>query len=484
MTPNAPSADPVSPAGLLADLASVVGPGQVLTDPEVVRSFTSDWTGRFTGPAVAVVRPGTTEEVAGVVRACAAAGATIVVQGGNTGLVGGSVPPPAGTGAEPVLLSTVRLAGVGPVDTAAAQVTVGAGATLAAVQEAARTAGLEFPVDLAARASATVGGMVATNAGGLHVLRYGTMRRQVIGAEVVLADGSVLSRLTGLVKDNTGYDLSQLMVGSEGTLGIVTAVRLRLVPRRPERAVALLGVPGTAAAVALAAELRRRAEALTAVEIFYQEGLDLVCAHAGLEPPFDARRPAYLLVELTGGPDVLDQLAAVLDDSPVDDAATAVAGDDAGAERLWAYRERHTEAVSGLGVPHKLDVTLPLGALAAFEGEVRQVVASGWPGTTVVLFGHVGDGNLHVNLVGPPPDDDGVDGAVLELVARHGGSISAEHGIGRAKVRWLHLSRSPAELGAMRAVKQALDPRGTLNPGVLLAGPGRDASDDETERQR
>lgn len=456
---------PVS--GVVAALAEVVGPAHVLTDADVVRGYGTDWTGRFQGPVRAVVRPASTAEVAGVLRACGEAGAPVVVQGGNTGLVGGSVPAP-GADAEAVVLSTTRLAAVGPVDPVAGQVTAGAGATLADVQAAARAAGFTFPVDLAARDSATVGGMVATNAGGLTVLRYGAMRRQVLGAEVVLADGSAWSRLSGLVKDNTGYDLSQLMVGSEGTLGVLTAVRLRLVPQQPNRAAALLGLPSTAAVVAVTAELRRRAEGLQAVEVFYQDGLDLVCAHGGLEPPFAARRPVYLLVEVAGRGEVVDDLAGALAEVEVDDAATAVADDDAGAARLWAYRERHTEAISSLGVPHKLDVTLPIGSLAAFEAEVRRVVADQAPGSTLILFGHVGDGNLHVNVVGPAADDEAVDGAVLQLVAAHGGSISAEHGIGRAKVPWLGLSRSPEEVAAMRALKAALDPAGLLNPGVLF----------------
>lgn len=449
-----------------------MGAAHVLVDPDVVAGYTTDWTGRFTGPARLVVRPGSADEVAAVLRACADAGVAVVVQGGNTGLVGGSVPPPAGSGgAPPVVLSTTRLVDIGPVDPLSQQVTAGAGATLAAVQAAARAAGLELAVDLAARDSATVGGMVATNAGGLHVVRYGAMRQQVVGTEAVLADGRILRRLSGLVKDNTGYDLSQLLVGSEGTLGVVTAVRLRLVPHLPDRAVALLGLASTADAVALAARLRQRLDTLSAAELFTREGMALVCEHAGLERPFTADPPVYLLVEVSGRGDVVTGLAGALGDAAVDDDATAVADDDAGAARLWAYRERHTEAVSGLGVPHKLDVTLPLGELAAFEPAVRRVVDEAWPGATTVLFGHVGDGNVHVNVVGPPADDESVDGAVLSLVAAHGGSISAEHGIGRAKVPWLGLSRSPAEISAMRAVKQALDPGALLNPGVLLPPP-------------
>lgn len=460
--------DHAAQRALAEELRATVGPGQVLVDPDVVRSYTTDWTGRFSGPAAMVVRPGTTDSLSRVLRSCGAAGVPVVVQGGNTGLVGGSVPPPAGTAVSPVLLSTTRLCDIGPVDTLSNQVTAGAGATLATVQGAARRAGLAFAVDIAARDSATVGGMLATNAGGHHVLRHGSMRRQVAGSEVVLADGTVLSHLGGLVKDNTGYDLSQLMAGSEGTLGVITAVRLRLVPQETERAVALLGLPSTAAAVELTSGLLRRAEGLRAAELFYDDGLELVCAHSGMERPLKVRRPVYLLVELGGRGDMVGQLAAALSGAAVDDEATALSEDEAGAARLWAYRERHSEAVAGLGVPHKLDVTLPAGALGAFESALRRLLEGSFPGATLVLWGHIGDGNLHVNVVGPAPGDEAVDDALLQLVAGHGGSISAEHGVGRAKVRWLGLSRSPGELAAMRALKDALDPLGILNPGVLF----------------
>jgi len=465
--------------GRRGDLLGCLDPSQTVVDPEIVAGFTTDWTGRFSGPAQAVVRPKSTEEVAEVLSACDAEGIPIVVQGGKTGLVGGSVPPAdPGPGPLPVVLSMTRLDEVGPVDEVAYQVTVGAGATLASVQAAARAVGLEFPVDLAARDSATIGGMVGTNAGGLHVLRYGPMRAQVVGLEAVLADGRVISRLSGLVKDNTGYDLSQLLVGSEGTLAVVTRARLRLVPRQPERAVALFGLGSTAAGLELVAGIRRRAEGLSAAEIFFDDGLEMVCEHAGLERPFAARRPVYVLIEVSGRSGVLDELAGALSGLEVDDEATAVAEDEAGAERLWAYRERHTEAVSSLGVPHKLDVTLPFDRLAAFESRVRQVAAEACPGARTLLWGHVGDGNLHVNVVGPLPDDERADAAVLELVASYGGSISAEHGIGRAKVPWLRLSRNEAELSAMRSIKAALDPKWILGPGVLFSR----AADEATRR--
>jgi FAD/FMN-containing dehydrogenase len=466
-----PGADPADGTGLADALATVVGTANVLADAERRAPFEVDWTGRFGGPALLVVRPSSTEQVADVVRACAARRVGIVVQGGNTGLVGGAVPAgPGGAGFGPVVvLSTVHLTRLDRVDTVAAQVTVGAGVTLAALQAAAEREGLSFPVDLAARDSATVGGMVATNAGGLHVLRYGPMRAQVIGLEAVLADGTAVSRLGGLVKDNTGYDLSQLLVGSEGTLGIITAARVRLVTSLPEKVVALLGLDGTSEALAALDVLRRRVPDLQAAELFYEDGLGLVRAYARLPAPLSRSFPAYLTVECAGLDDPSEALFEVLGELGLPEDATAVATDPGGAARLWAYRERHTEAVSTLGVPHKLDVTLPQARLAEFEAAVRGVVAAAAPDSTLVLWGHAGDGNLHVNVVGPPADDETVDDAVLRLVARMGGSISAEHGIGRAKARWLALTRTDTERSAMRAIKAALDPHGLLNAGVILA---------------
>jgi FAD/FMN-containing dehydrogenase len=460
---------PAASQRLEAELVAVVGAAHVLSDADVRAPFEQDWTRRFGGPSLLVVRPGSTAEVAAVVKACTGAGVGIVPQGGNTGLVGGGVPGPPGAGDLPVVLSTARLSHLEPVDRVAAQVTAGAGVRLASLQAAAAEVELNFPVDLAARDSATVGGMIATNAGGLHVLRFGPMRAQVVGLQAVLANGEVVSRLTGLVKDNTGYDLSQLLIGSEGTLGVVTAARLRLVPEHREKVVALLGLPGTAEALAALEVLRRRAEGLQAAELFYQDGLELVCAHGGLAPPLPEAWPAYLVVESAGVEDPSESMFEVLSELDLPETATAVATDAAGQTRLWAYRERHTEAISGLGVPHKLDVTLPLGRLAEFEYAVRKVVAETTPDARLVLFGHVGDGNLHVNVVGPDPDDEQVDDAVLHLVADMEGSISAEHGIGRAKNRWLHLSRAESELSAMRSIKLALDPHNRLNPGVLVA---------------
>jgi FAD/FMN-containing dehydrogenase len=424
-------------------LASVVGAAQVLVDDDVRSGYEVDWTGRFRGRTPAVVRPGSADEVAGVLAVCRSLGAAVVPQGGNTGLVGGGVPL-----AGEVVLSLRRLATVGPVDRLAAQVTAGAGATLEAVSSAAAPCGLDVGVDLAARGSATIGGMVATNAGGLRHLRHGAMRSAVAGIEAVLADGSVVSHLGGLAKDNTGYDLAGLLCGSEGTLGVVTAVRLRLVPRLgDDLTTALVGFSSVDDALVA----MRAAGVLEAAEVMFPSGLALLGT-----PPVSA--PVVVLFEWAGSSPGVPDLPGVLD--------AAVATSSSQRAALWWWREAHTEAVNRLGPPpHKLDVTLPLGGLSGFVASVPSLVP---PGATVVVWGHLADGNLHVNVVGPPPDDDSVDDAVLRAVAAAGGSISAEHGIGTAKKRWLALGRSEAEIAAFRAVKRALDPDGLLNPNVLL----------------
>lgn len=447
---------------LAAELATIVGDGHVLDSPDLRAAYERDWTGRFGAEARLVVRPADTGEVAGVVRACAAAGAAIVPQGGNTGLVGGGVP----RGGE-VVLSLTRLARLGAVDRTAAQVSAGAGVTLERLQRHVRGSGLDFAVDYGARSAATIGGMVATNAGGEHVVRYGSMRAQVVGIEAVLADGRVLRRMAGLVKDNAGYDLPGLITGSEGTLAVVTEVRLRLVPHLPERAATLSAVGGTDAAVGLFRHLHERLPTLEAAELFYADGLALVCEERKLAPPFATRHPAYLLIECADVGDVLEPLAAAMEDAP-EVLEEAVADDSASRERLWSYRESHTEAINARGVPHKLDVTLPLASIAEFEGELRERVRAADADARTIVFGHVGDGNLHVNVLGPGPEDERVDEAVLQLVAEHGGSVSAEHGIGTAKARFLSLTRSTEEIAAMAAIKHALDPEGILNPGVLL----------------
>jgi FAD/FMN-containing dehydrogenase len=291
------------------------------------------------------------------------------------------------------------------------------------------------------------------------------MRAQVLGAELVLADGSVIRRMQGLVKDNSGYDLVGLACGSEGTLAVVTEARLRLVPRPDHRVTAIVALPGLSEALVLLGQLRHLAS-LEAVEVMFHAGIDLVCAHTGSAPPFPRPAPCVLVVECAGRTDPTDELAGALSGPAVLD--TAVASDEDGRARLWSWRERHTEAVNALGIPHKLDVTLPLDRLDTFCTELDAAIASTAPASITIVWGHLGDGNLHVNVIGPAPDDDTVDDAVLRLVAAHGGSISAEHGIGVAKRRWLSLTRDGPDVGAMVAIKHALDPRGLLNPGVLL----------------
>lgn len=453
----------VTPA-LRATLARAVGEPHVLADPELTASYETDWTGRFHGRAGCVVRPATTAEVADVLRACAAEALPVVPQGGNTGLVGGSVPRDG-----EVVLSTTRLRGACVVDRAAAEIVVPAGATLREVQLAARAAGFDFGVDIAPRDSCTIGGMIAANAGGVHVLRHGMMVEQVIGVEAVLADGGVIGRVPALRKDNAGYHLTSLLAGSEGTLGVITRAHLRLVPAMPSRAVALIGLADAAAVVAAVERMRPLLPSLTALELVSDACVDLVVRHGGVPAPLDGAPPVVLLVECAARESVLGELAdavAACDDLVI---ATAVADDEAGMRRLWRYREEVAAAINAEGVPHKLDVAVPLRAIPRFVDAVSACVSELAPQARLALFGHVGDGNLHVNLLGLPANDETVDEEVLRLAAAEGGSIAAEHGIGRAKARFLSLVRSERERAALRDVKQALDPRGLLNPGVVLA---------------
>ena len=443
---------------LLRTLGAIVGDAHVLTDDDTRAPYETDWTRRWSGRSAAAVRPGCAEEVAAVLRACGEHGAAVVPQGGNTGMVGAGVP----RGGE-VLLSLTRLGGLGEVDAGSMQVSAGAGATLGALQAHARTAGLDAGLDFAARDSATVGGIVACDAGGLRAVRHGTARARVAGLEAVLADGTVVRRMSGLLKDNAGYDLPALLIGSEGTLGVVTAVRWRLVARNDARTLALVPLGALSEAAPLLRELRPRLPSLDACEFLTDEGLSLVLEHLDVPAPMERRAPAYVLIELAAREDPLEELAAAFEAVGIEDAV--IADDSASRERLWRLRESHTEAISAAGVPHKLDVGVPLDALAPFCDAVREAMPAG---ARTILFGHLGDGNVHVNVLGPDPEDEAVDESVLNLVAEVGGTISAAHGVGGAKARGLHLTRSPEEIEAMRAIKAALDPRGILNPGAVL----------------
>ena len=456
---------------LVARLRDLVGEAHVVTDPDVTAPYAQDWTRRWQGKPLAVVRPGSTDQVAVVVRACAEAGVPLVPQGGNTGLVGAGVPQDG-----EVVLSLRRLDAVQPVDVLSRTVSAGAGATLAAVQAQARRAGLEVGIDFAARDSATIGGIVATNAGGERVQRNGVTRTQVRGLEAVLADGSVLSRMSGMPKDNTGYDLVQLLTGSEGTLGVITAVQLRLVQPAAAAGTALVAVQSLADALQVLTAVRDRFAGLDAAEYFHDDGLRLVLKHRSLGSPFGRPYPLYLLLEVAGiegsSTEALEELAGVLGElDAVRDAV--LAGTPSDRRKLWELREAHTESISAEGVPVKLDVAVPLTSLAEFERRLPDVVHQASRAAVPILFGHIAEGNVHVNLLDATGDDaeGAVTDAVLRLVAEFGGSISAEHGIGLAKRRWLPLTRSAADIAAMRAVKQALDPAGILSPGRILPPP-------------
>lgn len=449
-------------AHLLDALRAAVGAEHVMVDADLRAGYEVDWLGKWSGTALCVVRPATTVEVSAVVSACRAAGAVIVPQGGNTGLVGGSVPH---EGERPVVvLSTRRLTRLDPVDPAMMQVTVGAGVTIEAVQQHARVAGLDMAVDWGARASATVGGAVSTNAGGSRVVRFGTMRAQVMGLEVVLADGSVVSHLSGLPKETAGMHLPSLFCGAEGTLGVVTAVRLRLVPWFRETAAAWVACESVDDAVSLLGELRGLA-ALDAVEMLMPEAVRVACDHLGVAPPIDPSsvgpRGVFVMVDCAAHHDPVDELAALLG------AHRGVLAVGPQRELLYRIRDHVTIAIGALGTPVKLDVALPLSRLGQFVGWLDDSVSTLARGARLIVFGHLAEGNLHVNVLGADERAAALTSSVLSSVISLGGAISAEHGIGVAKASWLRRAKGDAAVDAMLAVRRALDPTCVFNPGVL-----------------
>jgi FAD/FMN-containing dehydrogenase len=475
------SVTPAAPLGelngnLIDELTAAVGATHVLIDDDVRAGYEVDWTGRYQGRSSAVVRPDSVEEVAAAVRACARHGVPVVPQAGNSGLVGGGVPRPLlATEHPPILLSLARLTKLGPVDTAALQVTAGAGVTLSSWRQRAHRAGLDTPIDFAARDVATIGGAIATNAGGSRVLRFGTMRQQVVGIEAVTADGSIIGSLSGLPKETAGIHWPSLLAGSEGTLAIITAARLRLVPWMRETITALVAVESMAAATQLLATLRRTVPSLDAVEIICPAAMELVSAHLGESSPVAAPTGGvYLMVDCADHTDPSDSFLAALG------AATGVVDvvvttDGPQRSRLVAFRDRITEAIATasttIGIPtFKLDVAVPLESLAALLHVAQR--AADDDGCRLIPFGHLAEGNLHLNHLGAQQPEQIAD-TVLSAVAMMGGTISAEHGIGVAKAPWLHLIRTPAELAAQAAIRAALDPSGLLNPGVLDAGNAR-----------
>ena len=466
-------------ATLLDRLAGIVGDAHLLTGDADVEPYLSDWRGRYRGMARAVAKPGSTDEVAAVTRACAEFGVPIVPQGGNTGLCGGATPHAS---ADEIVLSLARMTRVRALDAANATMTVEAGLPLAAVHEAAAAAGLYFPLSLASEGSCTIGGNLSTNAGGTAVLRYGNARELTLGLEAVLADGSVYSGLRGLRKDNTGYDLKQLFIGAEGTLGIVTAAVLKLYPPPRTRVTALAALPTVDAGIALLDRLRATlSDRLVGFELMSAFALALSRKHhAGAVDPLPGH-PWYALVQAddsaAGAPLtalVETALAQAIDAGIAADAALAQSGEQAA--RMWALRENISEAQRREGPNIKHDISLPVSAIPAFLGESGAALAAAFPGARLVVFGHLGDGNLHYNLSAPEGivADAFMDNAeranriVHDLVARHDGSFSAEHGVGQLKRDDLVRYKSPVELKLMRAVKAALDPAGIMNPGKVL----------------
>ncbi|OBB10388.1 oxidoreductase [Mycobacteriaceae bacterium 1482268.1] len=443
-------------------LAAIVGAPHVSADPDVLDGRSVDHTGRYRGHASVLVRPGNADQIAAVLRACRDSGAHVTVQGGRTSLVAGTIPEH-----DDVLLSTERLTDVGEVDTVERRIRVGAGVTLAAVQRAASEAGLVFGVDLAARDSATVGGMASTNAGGLRTVRYGNMGEQVIGLDVVLPDGSIVQRHSQVRQDNTGYDLASLFVGAEGTLGVITGLELRLRPTPAHRVTAVCGFDDLDALVEAGREFRDM-DGIAALELIDARASALTAEHLGVAAPVDGTW--QLLIELAADIDQTEQLAAALDRVSMT-GEPAVGVDVNAQQRLWQVRESLGDVLGVYGPPLKFDVSLPLSAIATFARRSAELIAEHAPDAIPVLFGHIGEGNLHLNVVRCELDgqrEAALYSAMMALIAQCGGNVSSEHGVGSRKRDYVGMSRTDADIAAMRTVKNAFDPAGYLNAAVLF----------------
>jgi len=452
-------------------LAEIVGARNVLTDPAQTKPYFTDWRRQYSAPAECVVRPAATAEVAAVVALCAREEVAVVAQGGNTSLVGGSVP--TGTRRE-IVLSLGRMNRIRSLDPLNDTITVEAGCVLAAVQQAAEDAGRLFPLSLAAEGSCQIGGNLSTNAGGVNVLRYGTAREQVLGLEVVLADGRVWDGLRALRKDNTGYDLKQLFLGAEGTLGIITAAVLRLFPRPSATATAWIALDSPRAAVELLGGLRERlGERLSAFELASRACVEAVLAHSpGLQDPLAATHPWYVLAELgdSGDPAALRErvesaLADCAERGALRDAALAQSGEQS--RELWRIRETIPEA-QFTNVKH--DVSVPVARIPEFIDRAGRSLRERFGEIAIYCFGHVGDGNLHYNVGSEAlmARREEVSRVVYDALDAFGGSISAEHGLGQLKREEIRRHKHPLELELMRSLKRTLDPGGLMNPGKLL----------------
>jgi FAD/FMN-containing dehydrogenase len=458
------------PTDLQQRLTGLLGPTAVITGGSDLEPYAVDWRKLFPGRPACVVRPSSTEQVAQIVRICHDAGAAIVPQGGNTGLAGGAVPDASGT---QVVLSLNRMAAIRRVDPVGLTIEAEAGCILKVAQDAAGAAGRLLPISLAAEGSATIGGVVATNAGGVNVLRYGMTRSLVLGLEVVLPDGTVANGLRKLRKDNAGYDWKQLFIGSEGTLGIVTAAVLRLLPRPKHSMTALLSVADPAAALRLL-ELAQDelGDQISAFELISATSMQLVARHAGLKAPI-AEGEWFVLIEAASSLAGLREAAESMLGSAFEQEIAldgVIAESGVQAAQLWALREHVTESEARESKSVKHDVSVPLTAVPQFLIEAGQALAAGAPGTRVNAFGHLGDGNIHYNvLVDAGQDADVVNRIVHDVVAAFGGSISAEHGIGQYRVGELARYRAATEMDLARTLKRALDPDNRLNPGKVLS---------------
>lgn len=465
---------PALPEALAAAIASSFPADFLSTDAADLSTYGRDWTRVLSPSPAAVALPRSTEEVSRLLRLCAEHHVAVVPSGGRTGLAGGAM---AANGE--LVISLERMRHMDPVDTLGATVRVQAGAVTEAVHQHAAEQGLTWPVDFASKGSSQVGGNIATNAGGVKVIRYGLTRHWVLGLQVVLASGEVLELNGALEKNNTGLDLRQLFIGSEGTLGIITEATLKLT-RPPEKLdVFLFAVPDLAAVLALFREARRAPFVIMAYEFFTGECLARVRRHRSVVAPLSEAHDYYVLLEVERGePEALEAwIAALFERGLVADGTLAQHARQAA--ELWALREGISESLSATGLPHKNDIALPIHALEAFCADLERFFEERYPGWEIALFGHIGDGNLHVNVMKPDAMEreeffrhtKAADHAIFTLVKKHAGSISAEHGIGALKKDYLGYSRSPEEIAIMRGVKSVLDPLGIMNPGKVFDSP-------------
>ncbi|SHN57946.1 FAD/FMN-containing dehydrogenase [Erythrobacter sanguineus] len=473
-----------SPAtSFLEEATNLLGQRGLTSDPELVETWLTDWRGRYTGRALAMASPASTAQLAALVKLCAAHRVPIVPQGGNSGMAGGATPDDSGNA---LLLSLRRMDRIRAIDRDAGQVVCEAGVILQHLHEAADEAGMRFALTLGGKGSATIGGLVSTNAGGTQVLRHGTMRAQVLGLEAVLANGEVFDALTPLKKDNRGFDLKQLLIGSEGTLGIVTAATLRLLPASNGRVTAWTGLAAITDARALLRRVERDlGEALEGFEVVPAHCLDSVLAHQpAARAPLAGRHHWNALIECVSSSadssDLRDKLetslAAAMEEGLLDDAA--IAANERQAEDFWHLRDSISAAERALGPAMQHDISVPVEKMPEFILAASPLIEAAFPGTQAVAFGHLGDGNVHFHVLAPAAavrgeweeaEGKAVSARVHDLVCEWGGSISAEHGIGQMKVDELARLHDPVALSLMRSVKQALDPDGLLNPGKLIA---------------